>query len=630
MNFILIDDNSKVEEALNYLDQFKSIVVDTETTGLDSWVSKIRLIQICSASADDMATPVYIFDMFRIDPQAVSRFIESRKTLVAHNANFDLQFLASVGCNFKNNIFCTYVAERVLRAGFKEKRIAPKTRKPYFADVSCGLKAVAERRLDIEISKEEQTSDWGKEELTESQLSYAAKDVKILPLIAKQQLEELKEENLLGIYSIESKCIRPVAEMCRRGFNVDIKKLKELKVKIQNELDAKTDFFVEELDRRLPDDSKLPRTSEGSLAIGKKRGKEFNPSSQAQLIKYFSACGIELPKDQNTEKYTLNQVALSEFDSDDETLMLYRERAKIETSLEHVDKLLSNINPVSHRLHSGYNQVGANSGRFTSSGAPKTAKSKQKTTFGVNIQQVPRSKKFRECFIATPGYKLVICDWAQIELRLGAELVDIPQMKKAFIEDIDLHTMTASLIYKKDITEVTKDERQDGKTLNFALLYGMGYRKYKTYAAQSGRLLSLSEAKVAHTSFHAAYPRLRSWHKERAALVADGWAYIRTACGRRRLLSYDDATMMCSANSLIQGSGADILKIAVANLSEHLNEEAYLVACVHDEIVLEVKEDKAVEYKDLLETAMKEAAETVLKTVPSAADANIGDSWADK
>jgi len=631
MDFVLIDSDAKVKGALDYLEQFKSIVVDTETTGLDSWVSKLRLIQICSASVDDLATPVYVFDAFNInDISPVSRFIESRKTLVAHNANFDLQFLSSIGCNFRNNIFCTYIAERVLRAGFKEKRVAPKTKKPYFADVSCGLKAVAQRRLDLEMSKEEQTSDWGADVLSESQLTYAAKDVKVLPLIAKQQLEELKEENLLGIYSIESKCIRPVAQMCRRGFSVDIKKLKELKIKIQEDLDSKTDFFVKELDSRLPDDRKLPRTDSGELAIGKKRIKEFNPSSQAQLIQAFLACGVELPKDQNTEKYTLNQVALSEFDSDDKTLMLYRERAKIETRLEHVDKLISNVNPVSHRLHSGYNQAGANSGRFTSSGAPKTAKSKQKTTYGVNIQQVPRSKDFRECFIATPGYKLVICDWAQIELRLGAELVDIPQMKKAFIEDIDLHTMTASLIYKKDITEVTKEERQDGKTLNFALLYGMGYRKYKTYAAQSGRLLSLSEAKVAHTSFHAAYPRLRGWHKERASLVADGWAYVRTACGRRRLLSYDDATMMCSANSLIQGSGADILKIAIANLSEHLNDEAYLVACVHDEIVLEVKEDKAEEYKALLETTMKEAAETVLKTVPSAADANIGDSWADK
>lgn len=630
MNFILVDSQSKCVEALSALDKYEKIVVDTETTGLDSWVAKLRLIQICSAAVEDLNGPVYIFDAFKVNVDPVSRYIESRKTIVAHNANFDLQFLASVGCDFKGNIFCTYIAEKILRAGFKEKRIAPKTKKPYFADISCGLKAVAERRLDLEISKEEQVSDWGADELSASQLEYAAKDVKVLPLIAKQQLEELKEENLLGIYSIESKCVRAVAQMCRRGFNVDVTKLKKLKLRIQTELDNKTTEFIAELDRRLPDDRKIPRTATGELAIGKKRNKEFNPSSTAQLIAAFTNCGIAVPIDQRTDKPTLNQVALAEFDSDDPTMLIYRERAKIETQLEHVNKLLENINPVSHRLHSGYNQVGANSGRFTSSGAPKTAASKTKTVFGVNIQQVPRAKEFREIFVATPGYKLVICDWAQIELRLGAELINIPQMKKAFIEDIDLHTLTASLIYKKNITEVSKNERQDGKTLNFALLYGMGYRKYKTYAAQSGKLISLSEAKVAHTGFHAAYPRLKAWHMERAALVADGWAYTRTACGRRRLLSYDDATMMCSANTLIQGSGADILKIAIANISEHLNDDAYLVACVHDELVLEVKEDKAEQYKELLETVMIQAAEHVLKSVPASADASIGDSWAAK
>jgi DNA polymerase I-like protein with 3'-5' exonuclease and polymerase domains len=96
------------------------------------------------------------------------------------------------------------------------------------------------------------------------------------------------------------------------------------------------------------------------------------------------------------------------------------------------------------------------------------------------------------------------------------------------------------------------------------------------------------------------------------------------------LLSYDDATMMCSANTLIQGSGADILKIAIAQLSEHLNEDAYLVACVHDELVLEVREDLAEEYKKILESIMIQAAENVLTSVPASADASIGDSWAAK
>jgi DNA polymerase I-like protein with 3'-5' exonuclease and polymerase domains len=629
INYITTPDT--YTEAIGILTQHKKICLDFETTGLQARLAKPRLLQLCDSNPTDEDRTVYVFDLFKVQADgALKELIESREMIIGQNLNFDLQFLYELGIDFKNKIYDTYIAERVLRSGFKEKKISPQAQKPYFADLSCSLKAIALRRLNIELDKEQRRTDWSQPELTLEQIEYAAKDVDVLPRIAADQLEELREENLTPIYSVESQCVRPVALMCYTGFGVDVTKLMVLRKRIEDELVAKTEQFISELDSRLPEDCKLPRSSEGSIAVGKKPKKEFNPGSTAQIINVFSSCNIELPKDATTGKTTLNQIALSEFDSEDSTLILYRERTKIETRLEHVNKLISNINPVTHRIHSGYNQVGANSGRFTSNGSPKTTKTQEKTVFAVNIQQVPRSKDFRECFIAAPGYKLVICDWAQIELRLGAELINIAQMKEAFVKNIDLHTLTASLIYKIDISLVTKEQRQEGKTLNFALLYGMGYRKYKTYAAQSGKMISLSEAKIAHAAFHLAYPRLRAWHQERASLVQEGWAYIRTACGRRRLLSYDDATMMCSANTLIQGSGADILKLAIADLNKHLNEDVRLVAAVHDELVLEVKEELAENYKEILETTMIKSAETVLKSVPSSADASVGSSWAAK
>ena len=629
INYITTPDT--YTEAIGILTQHKKICLDFETTGLQARLAKPRLLQLCDSNPTDEDRIVYVFDLFKVQADgALKELIESREMIIGQNLNFDLQFLYELGIDFKNKIYDTYIAERVLRSGFKEKKISPQAQKPYFADLSCSLKAIALRRLNIELDKEQRRTDWSQPELTLEQIEYAAKDVDVLPRIAADQLEELREENLTPIYSVESQCVRPVALMCYTGFGVDVTKLMVLRKRIEDELVAKTEQFISELDSRLPEDCKLPRSSEGSIAVGKKPKKEFNPGSTAQIINVFSSCNIELPKDATTGKTTLNQIALSEFDSEDSTLILYRERTKIETRLEHVNKLISNINPVTHRIHSGYNQVGANSGRFTSNGSPKTTKTQEKTVFAVNIQQVPRSKDFRECFIAAPGYKLVICDWAQIELRLGAELINIAQMKEAFVKNIDLHTLTASLIYKIDISLVTKEQRQEGKTLNFALLYGMGYRKYKTYAAQSGKMISLSEAKIAHAAFHLAYPRLRAWHQERASLVQEGWAYIRTACGRRRLLSYDDATMMCSANTLIQGSGADILKLAIADLNKHLNEDVRLVAAVHDELVLEVKEELAENYKEILETTMIKSAETVLKSVPSSADASVGSSWAAK
>ena len=417
MNINYADSPTLADAFLDQLDAVQKLALDTETTGLDARIARCRLIQLCSAETAD-PQDIYIFDLWKIgDKTRLKKFIESRETLIAHNWNFDYQFLLSEGIEFKGKTFCTYLAERTLRAGFKEKKVAPKTQKPYFADVSCGLKAVAERRLEIQLEKELQTSDWSADKLSVEQLKYGALDVQILPKLARLQIAELQEENLMSIFSVESRCVRPVAKMCYQGFAIDVQKLATLKSEVEHELEAKTKEFVQQLDSRLPEDNKLPRTIEGDIVVGKNAKKEFNPGSTTQVIKAFDLCGIEVPRDSVTGKPTLSQIALSEFDSDDPTMNLYRERVKIETKLEHCEKLLSNVNPLTHRIHSQYNQFGANSGRFTCNGAPRESKKQKKSVFAVNIQQVPRAKEYRECFVAAKGYKLVIADYNQMELR---------------------------------------------------------------------------------------------------------------------------------------------------------------------------------------------------------------------
>ena len=631
MELRYITTRDELECAFTELWTIPKLCLDTETTGLDARVCDIRLLQLCTTKADVENRVVYVIDFFKCtDLDGLKALLESREMILGHNLNFDLQFLLKIGIDFKHKIFDTFIAERCLVAGSKEKKISPKTEKVFFGEISCSLKAVAERRLDMEISKEQQVSDWSKTDLDIEQIEYAAKDVDILPKIADIQLKELASENLIEVYSLESKVIRPVALMCHYGFNVDISKVKELKAKKEQELVKATRLFCESLDKRLPDGIQLPRRDDGTIAVGKNAKKEFNPGSNVQCVKYFNEIGTALPVDERTGKQTLSQVALSEFDSNDETLNLLRKRTKIETALAHVEKILENINPISNRMHSGYNTYGANSGRFTSSGSKRVTGKKKKETWGINIQQVPRDKEFRECFIPSDGYKFIIADYSQIELRLAAELVNIPQMIEAFNKGQDLHSLTASLIYHVNIDEVEKHQRQMGKTLNFALLYGMGFRKYKTYSAQSGNIITLSEAKVAHSAFHVAYPRLREWHRERSAMVDDGWTYVRTPIGRRRLLSYDDATMSACANTLIQGAGADILKIAIANLGKHINDKFRPIATVHDELIFEAIEPKADEYKTILETEMKAAATSVLTKVPAKCDASVAESWAEK
>ena len=249
------------EQLGSFLTEFNSakICLDFETTGLQAGIAKPRLIQICNADPAEQDRTVYVIDLFKSPcTSELKEFIESREMLIGHNLNFDLQFLLYLGIDFKNKIFCTYIAERILRAGFKEAKISPQAQKQYFEDVSCSLKACLERRFEIEIDKQQQVSDWSKEELDPEQIEYAARDVDILPRLAAEQLSEMREENLLPIYSIESKCIRPVARMCSRGFGVDKAKLLELEIEIQKKLEVKTAEFINSLDARLPDQAKLP------------------------------------------------------------------------------------------------------------------------------------------------------------------------------------------------------------------------------------------------------------------------------------------------------------------------------------------------------------------------------------
>ena len=169
------------------------------------------------------------------------------------------------------------------------------------------------------------------------------------------------------------------------------------------------------------------------------------------------------------------------------------------------------------------------------------------------------------------------------------------------------------------------------KGANFGMIFGIGYRKFKTYAAASYNLkLTLSESKVLHAKFHNSYPKLREWHRQRGALVEDGWCYTRTALGRRRLLSYDDAKMTTAANTLIQGTGADILKVALGTLSEYLNEDVRLIAVVHDECVLEVKQGLEEEWKQKLMEIMVDAGKTVFKKTKLVANPGVGNDWSAK
>jgi DNA polymerase I len=273
------------------------------------------------------------------------------------------------------------------------------------------------------------------------------------------------------------------------------------------------------------------------------------------------------------------------------------------------------ISAATGRLHPSYYQLGAYSGRF-SCGNP-------------NIQQIPRGKEFRDCFIPGNGCKLIIADYSQIELRVAAEIAQDNTMLEAYMQNMDLHALTASLIANKPIENISKQERQAAKAVNFGLIYAMGARGLQGYAKSVyGVDLSLKEAELFKSRFFNAYKGIAKWHDRMKR--ASGMRESRTLSGRRILFS-EQPGITALLNMPVQGTAADIVKRALGMLvpvTYRLG--GSIVATVHDEILLEVPESAAEEASHELKRIMEAAGAYYLKKVPVVAETLIADSWADK
>jgi DNA polymerase-1 len=283
------------------------------------------------------------------------------------------------------------------------------------------------------------------------------------------------------------------------------------------------------------------------------------------------------------------------------------------------------------RVRCGWNQLGADSGRMSCSDP--------------NLQQVPRGSDYRRCLVAPPGRVLVKADYSQVELRIAARLAGERVMIDAYRAGGDLHRLTAARVLKKAEADVTRDDRQVAKSLNFGLLYGMGWRGLRAYAhANYGVALGDDQARAYRDAFFRAYPGLAAWHRGvrrdvQARFDADpaGTHEVRTLGGRRRVLpvaktradgrAYPNVTE--ALNTPVQGTGADGLKAAVARLWETRAgcPGAVPVLFCHDEVVLEVPAGDADRAAAWLKGCMTDAVAPALDPVPVEVDVAVGRTW---
>lgn len=569
-------------------------------SGLDPHTGTIRILQIASLSS-----PVLIIDAFKvnlIDNELLIKLMRSDCVKIAHNWVFDWQILRAIGVKVRNNLFDTQIAEQLLFNGIEKP-------KGYYS-----LAGLSQRYLDYTMNKEEQRSDWSKE-LTDSQIRYAAIDANTLIPLYKLLKVKLIENKLDVVAKIEFDCVSAVAEIQFNGMKIDMDIWNEL----FNRIAEQKDLISKEIHKVL----KPSNNGQLSLFGGTEFDDKVNLDSPSQLLKALNENGIEV--------YSTTEKVLRPLTDKHDilyTILDYKKYAKSISSFgEPVPKM---VNIKTKRIHPSYWQMKTRAGRFSCSNP--------------NVQQIPRDDKkkklfYRSCFVPRKGYKYVIADYSQIELRIAAHISQDETLIEAYKNDIDVHSLTAASVLNKPIEEVTKEERQLGKPTNFGLIYGQSSEGYKSYSeAAYGVRITLKEAEEFRDKYFTLYSGVKRWHSqiwkdcERMLNDKTKMPSVRTLTGRRRWFPDPDQVYLNPlSNTPVQGTGADILKLALGRLQDALEGlDANLVGTVHDEIILEVLEEHAEEASIILKNVMEAAGNAIITSVPIIAEVSIGDSWSDK
>jgi len=598
---VYVKESYEVPQAISHMCQGSHLLgLDIETygleefsedkrAGLDPRKSGIRLVQIY-----DGDKTVYVFDILKLGGlQALGDAIWE-KPMVAHNAMFELKHLLHKGAHPKK-LGCTLLMDRVIngsRRDLKDDLGLSKT---------AGLKDLSKELLNIEVSKELQTSDWSTPELSQQQLEYAALDAILTAQIFHTQREKLKEKGLARSYEIFRDVQHAVAKMELWGIGFNVDKHKAMIETWNIEAETLRQTILETLGKEL------------NLNSTKQLNEWLNEAlEQKDLDEWAKTSGGKLST--STPTFKLNEHLHAIFPK----IVYYRHVAKRISSFG--ESLYKFIDIKNKRLHGSFSLGLTATGRMSS--------------FSPNMQNMPRTG-FRDVFCAQEGYSLIGLDYSQQELRVSALVTQDKEMLRIYSDGEDAHVSTASMILNIPKEKVGKEQRQLAKALNFGLLYGQGAKGLAEYAKRNyGVEMTVEEAEKHRAKFFKIYKGLRNWQK-RTGNQVEIIQKISTPCGRIRDFSKEQRgySYTVALNHPIQGGAAEITLYALIRLLPMLSEECRLVNVIHDEILLEVKEEKTNEYAlkatEDMELAFLDVFPNAKPYLKGLVEAKIGKNWAE-
>ncbi|GFZ90554.1 DNA polymerase I [Aquaticitalea lipolytica] len=569
-----------------------SVCFDTETTGIDPITAELVGIAFSWEAGKGFYLP---FPENKDEAQELIEqlrpFFESETIQkIGQNLKYDIKVLRKYNVKVKGKLFDTMLAHYLINP-----------------DMRHNMDVLAETYLNYTpISIEELIGKKGKNQLSmrdvplDKQTEYAVEDADITLQLKEHFEKELGDANTQKLFDdIEIPLLRVLADMELEGINLD---------------ESFLNSFSEELDSEI-------KTLEAN--IYKEAGEEFNIASPKQLgdILFDKLKLVDKPKKTKTGQYATSEDILSYLAKDHDIIqhiLEFRGLSKLKST--YVDALPNQVEPTTGRVHTDYMQTVAATGRLASNNP--------------NLQNIPirteRGRQVRKAFIPRDeNYTLLAADYSQIELRIIAALSEEETMINAFKNGEDIHASTASKVFNVPLNAVTREQRSNAKTVNFGIIYGVS-----AFGLSNQTDLSRSEAKELIDTYYATYPKLRNFISEQVDFARDN-GYVQTVLGRRRYLKdinsrnavVRGAAERNAVNAPIQGSAADIIKIAMINIHKKLEEGNYktkMLLQVHDELVFDVYKPELESIKTLVKTEMENAYK--LK-VPLDVDLDIGDNW---
>ncbi|NPA94489.1 MAG: DNA polymerase I [Thermodesulfobacteria bacterium] len=592
----LIFDKKKLADWLDSnLSSSSCLVIDTETTSQHPMEANLVGVSLCFSPPEAVYVPVghkgahaqmAMADLLEV----LSPLLENKELeKVGQNIKYDLIVLNRHGLEVENIAGDTMIASYLLDPTKRRHNLDEIAR-----DV-LGHKMISYKEVTKGLKRDMDFSHVPPEKAME----YSCEDVHVTALVRERFHEKLKKMGLWNLYSdVEVPLIEVLAKMEMNGVLIDQAGLEELE---------------EDFSKRL---------SEYVEKIYELAGCEFNINSTRQLAQVLFE-KLNLPQLKKTKKKTGYSTdvevlkALSKLHPLPETLLKYRNLAKLKST--YIDGLKRQINPETNRIHTSFNQTVTATGRLSSSEP--------------NLQNIPvrtdEGRRIRALFIAEQGSMLVAADYSQIDLRVLAHYSQDENLLKAFRNDEDIHKRTASLIFHVEPQFVTKDMRRVAKTVNFGIIYGMS-----AYGLAKELDISRKEAKEFIDAYFQRHPGVKRYMEETIARCRES-GYVETILGRRRYIKDIRAKSRnirqfaerTAINTPIQGSAADIIKLAMLRVHERFEENttnAKLLLQVHDELVVECPEEVAPRVAQELREIMENVVEL---RVPLKVSVGMGKNW---